>query len=83
MVARRTSPRATIERRGRPAAVGAQPRSGSRTRSGSRWDAPFGGRPPMPVGESSTIRERIQGGPANEDYDWYDNHGQRVRVREI
>lgn len=34
--------------------------------------------------EASEIHERIHGPPlVTEDYDWYDSHGQRVRVREI
>ena len=83
MEARRTSQREAIDRRGRPVVVSSRPRSRSRTRSGSRWDAPFGGRLPTTMSETNEIQERIQAPPATEDYDWYDSHGQRVRVREI
>jgi hypothetical protein len=80
---RRASHHEAVDRRGRPVVVSSRPKSRSRTRSGSRWDAPFGGRPPLTVNEASDIQERLQGPPATEDYDWYDSHGQRVRVREI
>ena len=69
---------------GRPAVARMRMRSRPRSRSGSRWSAPFGGRPPSIESETAEIQERIQGPPsATEDYDWYDSHGQRVRVREI
>lgn len=59
-------------------------KSRPRSRSGSRWSTPFAGRSPSIASERSEIQERIQERPsATEDYDWYDSHGQRVRVREI
>ena len=82
---RRMSHHEALHQRGRPVVVNSRPprRSRSRTRSGSRWDAPFDGRPPMAASETSDSQGRIQGLSATEDYDWYDSHGQKVRVREI
>lgn len=80
---RHTSQHDAVDRRGRQIAAGRRAMSRSKSRSGSRWNAPFGGRPPMTDDETIEMQERIQAPPANEDYDWYDSHGQRVRVREI
>lgn len=81
---RRTSQHEAINRRGRPVMVSRRATSRSKSRSGSRWNAPFGGRPPRTDSETIEMQERIQGPPpTNDDYDWYDSHGQRVRVREI
>ena len=81
---RRTGQQQGIDRHGRPVMVGSRAASRSKSRGGSRWDAPFGGRPPASDSETIEMQEQIQGPPpANDDYDWYDSHGQRVRVREI
>ncbi len=80
---RHTSENDAADRRGRRIAAGRRAMSRSKSRSGSRWNAPFGGRAPMTEDETIEMQERIQAPPANEDYDWYDSHGQRVRVREI
>jgi hypothetical protein len=81
---RRATQHEGIDRRGRPVMVDRRATSRSQSRSGSRWNAPFGGRPPASDSETIEMQERIQGPPpANDDYDWYDGHGQRVRVREI
>jgi hypothetical protein len=81
---RRTSQPEDIDRRGRPVVVGSRATSRSKSRGGSRWDAPFGGRPPASDSETIEMQEQIQGPPpVNEDYDWYDSYGQRVKVREI
>ena len=59
-------------------------RSRSRSRNGSNWDAPFGGQPPMTRNhDQAESPDILPGSPAREDYDWFDSHGQRVRVREI
>lgn len=61
-------------------------RSRSRSRRGSSLNPPFGGRPPRSGSEAREweMQDRIQEPPpVNEDYDWFDSHGQRVRVREI
>ncbi len=80
---RHTSEHDAVDRRGRRLAAGRRAMSRSKSRSGSRWNAPFGGRPPVTDDETIEMQERIQAPPPNEDYDWYDSHGQRVRVREI
>ncbi len=80
---RHTSQHDAVGRRGRRITASRRAMSRSKSRSGSRWNAPFGGRPPMTDVETVEMQERIQAPPANEDYDWYDSHGQRVRVREI
>jgi hypothetical protein len=80
---RRTSQHEALDHRGRPTIVNRRMKSRSRSRSGSRWNAPFGGRPPSARSETTEIVERSHPLPATEDYDWYDSHGQRVRVREI
>ncbi|KAF7511433.1 hypothetical protein GJ744_004622 [Endocarpon pusillum] len=80
---RRTSQHDAADHRGRPTTGGRRATPGSRSGSGSRWNAPFGGRPPMTEDETIEMQQRIHTPPANEDYDWYDSHGQRVRVREI
>jgi hypothetical protein len=60
-------------------------RSGARSRSQGEasWEAPFGGRPPPPGNRPMGFPDQLEGATAKEDYDWYDSHGQRVRVREI
>jgi hypothetical protein len=82
---RRTSQHEPVDRQGRPIAIKGRTRLRSRStsQSRSRWNAPFGGRPPRTDNETIEMQERIQAHPATEDYDWYDSHGQRVRVREI
>ena len=80
---RRTRQHEAVDRDGRPVVVSRGSRSRSKSRSGSRWNAPFGGRPPMSDNGTSEIQQRIQEPPVTEDDDWYDGHGQRVRVREI
>lgn len=68
---------------GHPIRVSGRTRSRSKSKSGARWNAPFGGRPPTASWETVDVQERTKGAVAAEDYDWYDSHGQRVRVREI
>jgi hypothetical protein len=81
---RRTRRHEELDRDGRPVLGGSRVRSRSKSRSGSRWDAPFGGRPPLTGSDAMEMQGNIQGPPpAADDYDWYDSHGQRVRVREI
>jgi hypothetical protein len=81
--ASRTSQYGALGRHGRHVMVNRRTRSRSRSRSGSGWNAPFGGRAPSASSETIDIPGRLQAPPATEDYDWYDSHGQRVRVREI
>ena len=83
MELRPTTPDDAVDRRGCPVVVRRRMASKSASQSRSRWNAPFGGRPPMSDSETIEMQERGQGRPTGEDYDWYDSHGQRVRVREI
>lgn len=80
---RHTRPYHANDRDGRPVTVSRPTTSESKSQNGSRWNPPFGGRPPVMDSETIEMQERIQSPRTTEDYDWYDSHGQRVRVREI